>query len=125
MTTPVKYIGRRPVCRDGAYGSGLIFTQGETKLVPDDLATKLLRHADVYVPGDAKGATKPQDEQAKPKTQTEEEMLQDLRDTVSQMDKDALESYARTNFNVELDNRKSVASLRQSVNQMLDQYGPA
>ena len=123
MTLPVKYIGRRATYKDGACGSGLVFAQGETKLVPALIARKMLRHVDTYVPGEVKGATQALDV-VKVDT-TEEDLLQDLRDTVAFMDKEALETYARTNFKIDLDKRKSVVNLRQQVTQLLDQYGAA
>lgn len=120
-TQPICYVGRRPVYREGAYGSGIVFQQGETKLVPADLAAKLLRHPDVYAPGVEAGAQTV--ELKAPAKQTQDESTQDLRDTIAFMDKDALEVFAKTNFKIDLDKRKSVASLRQHVTQLVDQYG--
>lgn len=120
-TKPICYVGRRPVYRDGAYGSGIVFQQGETKLVPADLAAKLLRHPDVYVPGVEAGAVPV--ELKEPVKQTQDESTQDLRDTIAFMDKDALETFAKTNFKIDLDKRKSVNALRQHVTQLVDQYG--
>lgn len=125
-TIAVCYVGRRPVYREGAYGSGIVFTKGETKLVPLDLATKLLRHDDVYVPGSAsKGmevASVP-DPVKKTAEQAEEEVMQSLRDSISTMDKDALETYARTQFKIDIDKRRGLDKLRQQVTQLIDQYG--
>lgn len=122
--TPIKYIGHRKQYREGAYGSGLIFTQGETLNVEDDaLAAKLLKHKDVYVRGDAEEAT---ETVAKAKTvaqDDEEDKAQDARDAIARMNKDALETYAKTHFSVDLDKRKSVDALRQHVTQLFDQYG--
>jgi hypothetical protein len=120
-TQPICYVGRRPSYREGAYGSGIVFQQGETKLVPTDLAAKLLRHPDVYVLGVEAGAEPVEVAQA-PK-QTQDESTQDLRDTIAFMDKDALETFAKTNFKIDLDKRKSVNALRQHVTQLVDQYG--
>lgn len=121
--TPIKYIGHRKQYREGAYGSGLIFTQGETLNVEDDaLAAKLLKHKDVYVRGDSDEATTVQ--KAKPVEQDDEEdKAQDARDAIARMNKGALETYAKTHFGVDLDKRKSVDALRQHVTQLFDQYG--
>lgn len=117
----VRYEGPRATYREGAYGSGLVWAQGETKLVPEVLATKLLRHAPVYVPGDKKAA--PKQAEAIATQQPQHEDTQQVRDALNAMDKDALEAYARTHFRVELDKRKSVQSLRGQVTQLVDQYG--
>lgn len=118
----VKYEGPRAVYREGAYGSGLMWAKGETKLVPSELAAKLLRHAPVYVPGDKKSAPKQAEVIAEP-VKNDENDTQEVRDSFNTMDKDALEAYARTHFRVELDKRKSVQSLRGQVTQLVDQYG--
>lgn len=118
----VKYVGRRETYIERAYGSGIVFVQGETKPVPVDLAAKLLRHADVYVPGEPGPFTEAVEVAQAPK-QTQDESTQDLRDTIAFMDKDALETFAKTNFKIDLDKRKSVNTLRQHVTQLVDQYG--
>lgn len=127
-STPIKYIGRRESYIENAYGSKLVFTIGETKLVPAELASKLLMHPDVYVLGDV--VTSPGfviDEPAA-KSNTEQDQanaLQDIRDTINIMDKDALEQFARFHFKVDIDKRRSAVHLRQLVTQMVDQYGVA
>ena len=120
----VKYEGPRATYREGTYGSGLMWTKGETKLVPAALAEKLLRHAPVYVPGDKKAAPKQAEAIAEPAKKDEND-TQEVRDSFNTMDKDALEAYARTHFRVELDKRKSLQSLRGQVTQLVDQYGIA
>ena len=125
-TIAVRYVGRRPVYREGAYGSGIVFTQCETKLVPSDLANKLLRHTDVYVPGSASKDTtiaSVPDSVKKTDEQNEEEIMQSLRDSIQTMDKDALETYARTQFKIDIDKRRGLDKLRQQVTQLIDQYG--
>lgn len=121
--TPIKYIGPRATYREGAYGSGIIFTKGETINVEDDiLANKLLRHPDVYVRGDANTAGEVSASKAKD-VESEADPLQDARDAIAAMNKDALEVYAKTHFGVDLDKRKSVDSLRAQTTSLLDQYG--
>lgn len=121
--TPIKYIGHRPTYREGAYGSGIVFTKDETINVEDDtLANKLLRHPDVYVRGDAKKAAETNSSKAKD-VEAEEDPAQDARDAIATMNKDALETYAKTHFGVDLDKRKSIDSLRAQTTGLLDQYG--
>ncbi len=126
--TPVKYVGRRASYMENAYGSKLVFTTGETKLVPAELAAKLLMHPDVYVLGDV--TTSPgfvlEEAASKPSTEQDQEgTLQDIRDAINIMDKDALEQFARFHFKVDIDKRRSATHLRQLVTQMVDQYGVA
>ena len=119
----VKYIGARETYRDGAYGSGLVFVRGQTIAVEDEiLARKMLRHADVYVPGDVSQA-----ETTAPKTEIQtkddEDTAQDARDAIANMNKAALKDYARTNFRVDIDARKSVKDIRAQVTGLFDQFG--
>lgn len=124
---PVKYVGRRQTYVEGAYGSKLVFTSDETKLVPPDLAAKLLRHPDVYVQGEMPKAKNQAVESGKkaPEEDNQESMLQDLRDTIAIMDKDALEQFGRFHFKVDIDKRRSLPNLRQEITRLLDQYGVA
>lgn len=118
---PVKYIGHRPEYRDGAYGTGIVFKQGESKMVPADKAKAMLRHADVYAPGKAKGAGTPD---VKPELPSEDTDAQYLRDTIQQMGKKDLAAFAKTHFaGFVLDQSKAVEALRTEVTGLVDQYG--
>lgn len=120
--TPIKYIGHRATYREGAYGSGIVFAHGQTVNVEDDvLANKLLRHKDVYVLGEEGNVAEfvsPKQDQSE-----DEDKLQQQRDSVALMDKEALESFAKTTFRVDIDRRKSVDNLRAQVIGLIDQYG--
>jgi len=122
---PVKYVGHRPTYTDGTYGTRIVFTQGETLLVPAAKAKQMLRHPDVYVPGDLTepAATAPIDASSQSKKSDEDDQEQGVRDAVAAMDKAALEQFAKTHFNVEIDKRKAVATLRAEVTGLIDQYG--
>lgn len=119
----VKYIGHRKTYREGCYGSGLIFTQGETINVDDALAQKLLRHPDVYAPGSTDEAVKTAPSVSEVAKPDDEEQKQDMRDSIANMTKTALESFAKTHFSVDLDKRKSVGDLRTQVTGLFDQFG--
>jgi hypothetical protein len=127
--TPITYIGRRETYREGTYGSGLVFQRGETKLVPNALAAKLLQHPDVYRLGKIEQSAAALAPEAAPKAtqaekDVEEERMQDHRDSVMRMDsKAALAEFAKTNFNMELDKRKTVAALQTEVIQLIDRFG--
>lgn len=122
--TPIKYIGQRPEYTDGTYGTYVRWTKGQTQLVPDDKAQLMLRHPDVYVKGSAKEAKDATEAviAVKPAPDSEED-LQDARDLIATMDKDALGSYAKNNFRVDINKRQSVETLRLKVSSLVDQFG--
>jgi len=125
---PIKYIGHRPVYRDGACGSELTFEQGQTLLVADEFALKMLRHPSVYERGDVAAAAgevveKELDTDKKDAQDKSEEDAQATRDTIATMTKDALVNYAKVHFSADLDKRRSVADLRTQVTGLFDQFG--
>lgn len=120
---PVKYIGRREVYREGMYGTGLVFTQGETKFVVEEKALQLLRHPDVYVPGDGE-AVEAAAIEAKPDDTVEtDDLAQIERDSLTRMTKAALTEYAKTRYRIELDPNMLKDDLRTEVTRLIDQYG--
>lgn len=121
----IKYIGKRATYRDGAYGTGIEWAHGQTQWVPADKARLMLRHPDVYVAGEIEAPAEPVVEPVKPSADDSEETLQDARDAVAAMNKDALEMYAKTHFQQDLDKRQSVEKLRARVVGLIDQYGIA
>lgn len=123
--TPITYIGHRPTYREGCYGSGLVFSQGQTINVDDDaLAKKLLKHKDVYALGEAEAA-----EEVEKVTTTAQETdkdadpAQDMRDSIMTMNKEALETFAKTHFSVDIDKRQKLSDLRTKVVGLFDQFG--
>lgn len=117
--TAIKYVGKRLTYTDGTYGTRITFTQGQTLMVPADKAALMLRHADVYAPGKyVKEVAIVAAVTDKPDEQT-----QDVRDSIANMDKTALETFVKTNYSVDLDKRKSLASLRAEATGLVDQYG--
>lgn len=120
---PIKYIGHRPRYRDGAFGSGLEFVQGETRLVDAEVAVKMLRHPSVYERGDAAEAVNAPAVQPVKSAEDDDDPAQTLRDAISQMNKEALAMYAKSHFNVDLDKREKVGDLRSQVITLFDQYG--
>jgi hypothetical protein len=117
----VKYIGKRETYTDGAYGSHIQFVRGESRPVPAAIAAKLLKHTDVYEPGDA--VEMPASLPVAKAKNFEEDDNQDMRDAISRMDKDALISHAKTHYNVTLGKNNSVDTLRSKVTGLFDQYG--
>lgn len=117
-TVSIKYIGARAEYTDGTYGTRIHWARGESKMVPEDKARLMLKHPDVYIQGDLDAPT--------PKLPAEkdpEEDVQDLRDSIANMSKESLLTYAQTHFNMKLDKRQSVENLRTAAIQLVDQFG--
>ena len=122
--TPIKYIGHRDFYRDGACGSELVFQHGQTLMVEDEFAAKMLRHPSVYERGDAVDEIVEKPAGAKKTASTgDEDPAQTMRDSIGQMNKQALETFAKTHFSVDIDKRKSVGDLRSQVTGLFDQFG--
>lgn len=118
LLLPVKYIGVRENYIDGAFGSGIAFVKGETRMVPADLARRMYTHPSVYVPGDP--VADMADVKAGPSTEDE---AQDMRDSISNMDKAAIAQFVKTHFSQDVDKRQSLAALRSHAIGLVDQFG--
>jgi len=102
---------------------------GQSRLVPDEIAKPLLRFAEFSLvegdeePGDREVAETLAQVQVIQETekQTRNE-LESMLLTVESWDKAQLEDYARK-YDVELDKRRSVGTLRQEVGNLLEQFG--
>ena len=141
MTTPVKYIGRKPSYTDFVHGSKLTFEPGQVRLIPDDsLARKFLRQVDIFERGD------PVQEQAPTATTTElpkddtltqldavqkekdqanelDKQRNDLLDQIRVMDRSQLDILANDRWGQKLHSRLSLENARAKVLQFVDQYG--
>jgi hypothetical protein len=117
----VQCISERPGHVDVIYGTGA-WEFKETKDVPDDVAKKMLDHADVY---------------AKPKTKSaavakaviapvsKEDPLQEFYDSLAVMNTEQVKSFIETKFDLKLDMSKfkSEQSLRDHARMLVEQYG--
>ena len=141
MTTPVKYIGRKPSYTDFVHGSKLTFEPGQVRAIPDDsLARKFLRQVDIFERGD------PVQEQAPTTTTTEppkddtltqldavqkekdqanelDKQRNDLLDQIRVMDRSQLDILANDRWGQKLHSRLSLENARAKVLQFVDQYG--
>ena len=141
MTTPIKYIGRKPSYTDFVNGSKLTFTPGQTRDIPDDsLAAKFLRQIDIFTRGEQEQAEpKPVKPEGPPKDDTEK-LLKDVQkekddilkkdternDLVNQirsMDKSQLDILANDRWGQKLNAKLSLENARAKVLQFVDQYG--
>lgn len=120
----ITYIGKRDVYREGTYGSNIDFNQGETKLVPADLAAKLVRHPDVYRLADdeeLEGASKALVD--KKQSNEIDEETQAALDAVNSMNLDALRQYTKTHFNQSIGVGIKTTDARIHVANLIHQYG--
>lgn len=121
---PVKYVGKRAEYTEGTYGTRIHFKQGETKLVPADKARLLLTHPDVYEPGEVQGA-QVAEEVSRPNDKTTDDLAQETRDSINNMNKAALQTFAKTHFNMEFEAKTSAADIRAQVLNRFEQVGIA
>ena len=143
MTTPIKYIGRKPSYTDFVNGSKLTFEPGQTRDIPDDsLAAKFLRQIDIFTRGEPEQAEpKPTKTAAEPKDDTDallkdakkkqDEILEkdmqrnDLVNQIRSMDKSQLDILANDRWGQKLNAKLSLENARAKVLQFVDQYGAA
>lgn len=141
MTTPVKYIGRKPSYTDYVHGSKLTFEPGQVRLIPDDsLARKFLRQVDIFERGDLVQEQAPTTTTAEPpkddtlsqlaavqkeKDQANEldKQRNDLLDQIRVMDRSQLDILANDRWGQKLHSRLSLENARAKVLQFVDQYG--
>lgn len=122
---PIKYIGRKDY-RDRT-SLRQSWQPGDTKLVPEQDAKKLLQFAEFErseaqaKPAELKQA-KTANKVADKAKQDAKRDLENVQVSIDQMDKDALEAYAK-NYSVDLDKRRSLAALRQEVNNLVELHG--
>ena len=141
MTTPIKYIGRKPSYTDFVHGSKLTFEPGQVRAIPDDsLARKFLRQVDIFERGDPvqeQAPTTPTTEPPKDDTLTQLDAVQkekdqaneldkqrnDLLDQIRVMDRSQLDILANDRWGQKLHSRLSLENARAKVLQFVDQYG--
>ena len=122
----IRYVGVRDLHEDHLYGTRLAWLPGQVHNVDAAIAVRMLMHKDVYERADVE-ANKPvsgksnQVEQEQERVQ--EQQLDDTRSAIAIMDKDALEQFAKTHFQIDLDKRKGLSSLRLQVVGLIDQFG--
>ena len=122
----IRYVGVRDLHEDHLYGTRLAWLPGQVHNVDAAIAVRMLMHKDVYERADVE-ANKPvsgksnQVEQEQERVQ--EQQLDDTRSAIAIMDKDALEQFAKTHFQIDLDKRKGLSNLRSQLIGLIDQFG--
>lgn len=131
----IRYIGKRDTYKENLYGTGLVFTQGEVKLVPGAKAGQLLRHRDVYelveipttpvaVTGQsAEEAAAAEKKEANAIAEEQENERMDTQCALSTMNRKSLAQYAKVNFGQELDPAMEPGDMRSKIHTLIDQLG--
>ncbi len=124
-TVPVEYIGSHEKWTDHVYHSGLEFTTGQVRNVPNALASKLLRHIDLFARSEQvlTPTVAEADETSQLISDTErhqaklEEQRQELDviDLVNSMDKEAVKEYGMKHYGININKSKSVENMRAEL----------
>lgn len=127
-TIPIGYCGLKEREVDHLYGTGLVWIKEERTVhnVPEDVASKLLRHADVYF--DARPdfmqeeapiePSEPQNKQISEASLPVEAL--GLPRNFESMTKEQLVSLSHRYFNVPLDENETIDSMRAAIRQNVD-----
>ena len=135
----IQYIGNKSLYTDHLYESALTFEQGQVRSIPSDLATKFLKHPEfTRYDGETESISGESTEQgldddtssilnrSKEKQQEEidkENKILDEIETIGKMTKAGLVQYALEKYEQKLSPQKNLDELKESVTQMIHQYG--
>lgn len=140
----VRYIGRKANYVDRLYKSGLTFVPGQERAIPAALAQRFLRHGDSFelvtpTGGEQPVQTDPNagansqlddtqkllDEAAKRDLAEKDRVakLMDLKDQVNQMEKDAVQAFAREKYDHAIPKTLSLENMRAKAIGLIDEYG--
>lgn len=135
----IQYIGNKSLYTDHLYESALTFEQGQVRSIPSDLATKFLKHPEfTRYEGEPESISGESTEQgldddtssilnrSKEKQQEEidkENQVLDEIETIGKMTKAGLVQYALEKYEQKLSPQKNLDELKESVTQMIHQYG--
>ena len=135
----IQYIGNKSLYTDHLYESALTFEQGQVRSIPSDLATKFLKHPEfTRYEGEPESIPSESTEQdlnddtssilnrSKEKQQEEidkENQVLDEIETIGKMTKAGLVQYALEKYEQKLSPQKNLDELKESVTQLIHQYG--
>lgn len=123
----IRYVGHRELHKDSTYLTGEWMRNQVKSIQNEVLASKLLRHPDVYQPAEVWGVdveTVSEESVAAKKKADEEASLQSIFDALSVMDVDALARFAESHYGIKVDRRRSLANLRSDVQGLVSRFGP-
>ena len=135
----IQYVGNKSVYTDHLYESALTFEQGQVRSVPSDLALKFLKHPEFIrfegEPEPSIGDTSDQgldDDTSSILNRSKEKQKQEIEkenlvfdeiESVGKMTKAGLVQYALEKYDQKLSPQKNLDELKESVTQMIHQYG--
>jgi hypothetical protein len=127
----VQYIGHRDTYVDRLYGSGLMFTKGQVRTVPGELARRFLAHPDTFLRfvgkaanDDDTAAVLAANEQAHQELERKELDLADLHREIDNFaDFTSLAKYAKERYGLELTKQHGMAKSLERVHAHIDQFG--
>lgn len=130
----VEYIGRRDYWKDLQYNSGLDFVTGQTRVLPTNIAKQLLRHPDLFKESESAPAeevvqqvddTQSQLDAGKRDQDKKDDRHDELNviDLVNTMDKEAVATYAMSNYGLKINRSKSVENMRTELSAHISQVG--
>ena len=134
----IQYMGRKEQFIDRLYGSNLVFTKGQVRHVPSNIAGSLLKHPefqsyeeqenDVYeLQGDSEDDTAVILDAAKKQQDKEDEqetIVLDEIDTIGRIkDKKSLIEYAKSKYDQDLSDRSTVKTLQDQVTDLIKRFG--
>ncbi|EKG0328536.1 RyR domain-containing protein [Pseudomonas aeruginosa] len=130
---PIKYIGPRESFTDRLYGSGLMFTQGQVRSVPGDLARRFLNHRDLFerstgpapAGDDTKQVIAQAQQEQKERTRKEEDLSALHREVDNFADFTSLAAFAKDRYGLNLVKQHGLARSRDAVHARIDQFGGA
>ena len=139
VSVAIQYIGNKSLFTDHLYESALTFTQGQVRSIPSNLATKFLKHPEfTRYEGEPESIPSESAEQdldddtssilsrSKEKQQEEidkENQVLDEIETIGKMTKAGLVQYAQEKYEQKLSQQKNLDELKESVTQMIHQFG--
>lgn len=137
----VTYTGNDDPYKDRIYRSGLTFKPGQTRLLPEPLAARFLRHTDVFKKAgndEAEAAVLAQStesaDQDTTKVLEQQKQEQDVQrqqedarfallDSIDSMKREAVIEWAEQHYGQKIPGNVSVAKARDMARGFIDQYG--
>lgn len=134
----IQYVGRKEQFTDRLYGSNLVFTQGQVRHVPSNIAGSLLKHPEFQryeeqqieateLQGDSQDDTAVILDAAKKQQDKEDEqetIVLDEIDTIGRIkDKKSLIEYAKSKYDQDLSDRSTVKTLQDQVTDLIKRFG--
>lgn len=134
----IQYVGRKEQFIDRLYGSNLVFTKGQVRHVPSNIAGSLLKHPEFQryeeqeedvseLQGESQDDTAVILDAAKKQQDKEDEqetIVLDEIDTIGRIkDKKSLIEYAKSKYDQDLSDRSTVKTLQDQVTDLIKRFG--